>query len=158
MPLVMDTRPAAYAVIIEDDKILLTRWVPTLAGYQPGWTLPGGGLEVGEQPLEAMGREVFEETGYQVKADQLLGVHAAYFEADDPQGRPFCAFRTIYRAHRVSGSLRSETQGSTDLAQWVALKDLADHFYYSLVDEAARLLGYRDAVDLSSFYRKKAQG
>ena len=44
MPLVMDTRPAAYAVIIEDDKILLTRWVPTLAGYKPGWTLPGGGL------------------------------------------------------------------------------------------------------------------
>ncbi len=38
------------------------------------WTLPGGWAEVGESPSEAVEREVFEESGYRVRATRLLAL------------------------------------------------------------------------------------
>lgn len=151
----METRPAAYAVVIEDDRILLARWVPHIPGYAPGLTLPGGGMEPGEQPADTVIREVHEETGYIVELDGLLGVHAGYFEPDPGKEAPFCALRTVYTAHTVGGRLRSEVGGSTDLALWVPLKELENHSYYSLVDEAARMMGYTDALAMSRAYQQK---
>ncbi len=52
-------RPSTYAIIIEDDKILL---VPVWDGYD----LPGGGIELGETVEEGCTREVKEETGMDV--------------------------------------------------------------------------------------------
>ncbi|MDO5067686.1 MAG: NUDIX domain-containing protein [Propionibacteriaceae bacterium] len=37
------------------------------------WVIPGGGIDDGESPLEAACREVFEETGLQLEASQLIG-------------------------------------------------------------------------------------
>ncbi len=54
-------RPAARAVVIDpDDRILLVRF------EFPGrslWATPGGGIEPGEQPEDALRRELVEETG-----------------------------------------------------------------------------------------------
>ncbi|WP_421083151.1 NUDIX hydrolase [Rothia nasimurium] len=155
MPLVMDTRPAAYAVVIEDGKILLSRWVPTIPGYEPGWTLPGGGMDPGEQPAETAVREVLEETGYTIELDGLLGVHTAYFDQDGTD-RPFCAFRTIYRGHVTGGELTHEVGGSSDMAAWIPLAELDQHPYYSALDEAARLLGFDDASDMARSYRQES--
>src|SRR6266567_6257010 len=40
------------------------------------WNLPGGGMEAGETVDEAMIREVREETGLQVRVEQLVGVYS----------------------------------------------------------------------------------
>ncbi|HEX8035977.1 MAG TPA: NUDIX hydrolase [Ktedonobacterales bacterium] len=40
------------------------------------WTLPGGRMETGESPIEALIREVREETGYHVKIGDLIGVYS----------------------------------------------------------------------------------
>ncbi len=40
------------------------------------WNLPGGGMEVGETVDEALCREVREETGLEVKVEQLVGVYS----------------------------------------------------------------------------------
>ena len=70
----MDMRVAAYAVIIDaDDRILLAHWNE---GRRAAWTLPGGGLESGEDPEHAARREVREETGYRVTVGDLLGIHS----------------------------------------------------------------------------------
>lgn len=151
----MVTRPAAYAVIIEDEKILLARWVPQIPGYRPGLTLPGGGMELGEQPADTVHREVLEETGYTIELEGLLGVHAGYFQPSQGSDLPLCALRTIYRAHTTAGELRAEIGGSTDMALWVPLAELDNHFYYSLVDEAARMMGYSDAQALCKGYQQK---
>lgn len=58
-------RVAAYAVILRDGCILLSRLAPRLSRGEL-WTLPGGGLDHGEDPREAVVREVFEETGLPV--------------------------------------------------------------------------------------------
>jgi ADP-ribose pyrophosphatase YjhB (NUDIX family) len=43
-------------------------------GYGPrNWTIPGGGVEAGESPIEALVREVREETGYRVEIGELVG-------------------------------------------------------------------------------------
>lgn len=64
---------------MQDGKILLARFT---GGKAPEWTLPGGGLEVGEDPAAAARREVTEETGYQVELQGLLGVDSFHVLAE----------------------------------------------------------------------------
>ncbi|MBD5785194.1 NUDIX domain-containing protein [Cellulosimicrobium terreum] len=60
----MQIRVAAYAVIVRDGLLLLPHW---RKGDRDGWTLPGGGIDLGEHPEDAAVREVREETGYDVE-------------------------------------------------------------------------------------------
>ena len=64
---------APYAVIVRDGAVLLARWI---GSDPPRWTLPGGGLDHGEDPRDAAVREVEEETGYRVELRQLLTVES----------------------------------------------------------------------------------
>lgn len=58
------------AVIFDEAKnILLVK--STYNRFHP-WGLPGGGLEYGEHPEEAVIREVWEETGLRVCVEKLL--------------------------------------------------------------------------------------
>jgi ADP-ribose pyrophosphatase YjhB (NUDIX family) len=60
----------AAAVIFDQNKnIFLVK-----ATYQRShpWGLPGGGLEYGEQPEEAVVREVWEETRLSIRIEKLL--------------------------------------------------------------------------------------
>jgi 8-oxo-dGTP diphosphatase len=67
-------RRAVRAIILaEDDTVLLCRFAfphPAVPPGTPGvWAAPGGGIEIGEQPLEALRRELLEETGLVLEAD-----------------------------------------------------------------------------------------
>jgi 8-oxo-dGTP pyrophosphatase MutT (NUDIX family) len=62
-------RIALYGVLVEEGRVLLTTTrVPsgTITNF------PGGGLELGESPLEAIAREFQEETGLRVTIGELL--------------------------------------------------------------------------------------
>lgn len=146
MPLSMDTRPAAYAIIIERGYILLSHLSPGAAPNASGWTLPGGGMDPGEQPEDTVIREVFEETGFRIGIDALMGVHTAYFEPAKAGERTFCALRTVYRAHTVGGGLQHELDGSTNEARWIPLTDLDKISHVQLVDVAAQMMGYDSAA------------
>jgi len=62
-------RPGIYAVLMRQGEILLTHQEdPT-----PEFQLPGGGIDAGEQPIPALHREVFEETGWTMQIERRLG-------------------------------------------------------------------------------------
>ncbi|CAN5587971.1 NUDIX hydrolase [Microbacterium sp.] len=137
----MDMRVAAYAVIIDpDDRILLAHWNE---GRRAAWTLPGGGLEAGEDPEHAARREVREETGYRVSVDELLGIHSRVIPAGrrlaaDPTG-PLHALRIVYAARVIGGKLRNEIGGSTDRADWFPLSGVTTLQRVKLVDIALKM-------------------
>lgn len=62
-------RQGAYAVLPRDGGVLLTCQMAD----QPDFQLPGGGIDPGESPLQALHREVFEETGWHIARPRRLG-------------------------------------------------------------------------------------
>ncbi|MBH5334340.1 NUDIX hydrolase [Streptomyces pactum] len=138
-------RVAAYAVIIDSGRILLARLNGT-EGRR--WTLPGGGIEHGEDPYHAVIREVAEETGYRVAVDELLGIDSHRRPSAYRRARPrtdFHAVRVLYTAHITGGELRHETGGSTDRAAWFDLRRVPGLTRVSVIDAALALHTARPA-------------
>jgi ADP-ribose pyrophosphatase YjhB (NUDIX family) len=108
----------------------------------PGlWTLPGGGVEQGEHPDDAVVREFREETGFEVRVDGLCEVTADVVRL--PSGNLEHTDRIVYDVTAVGGNLRAETDESTDLADWAGPAELAD---WPLMPFTAALLGEKSVV------------
>ncbi|WP_158867339.1 NUDIX hydrolase [Leifsonia sp. AG29] len=136
----MDIRVAAYGVIVDDDRILLAHWNES---GRSGWTLPGGGIDPGEDPVDAVVREIAEETGYRAVADELLGIDSKIVPAEHrfvADAGPLHALRIVYRARVIDGTLTNELDGTTDEAAWFAL-DRIPNRRVDLVDVALRMAG-----------------
>lgn len=139
MPPSFDTRVGAYGVVVQGGKVLLAHW--NERGMR-GWTLPGGGLEAGEDPATAAVREILEETGYHVRLGTLLGLdsfHLAPEERLDRVPRRLHSLRVIYAADVVGGALRREVDGSTDDVAWFDLSAVPALPRVGLVDVALEL-------------------
>ena len=72
-------RPGAYAILPRDGKVLVTYQGAPHEEFQ----LPGGGIDPGEGPLEALHREVLEETGYRIAAPRKIGVFRRFVYMPD---------------------------------------------------------------------------
>lgn len=62
-------RPGAYAVLVREDRVLLTFQEKP----KPEFQIPGGGIDPGEQIGPALRREVMEETGWTISTPLRLG-------------------------------------------------------------------------------------
>jgi 8-oxo-dGTP diphosphatase len=138
-----DTRPAAYAVIIRDGAILLAYWKQD---GKEGWTLPGGGLDLAEHPVDGCVREIFEETGYHAEIGPMLGIDVGHGPAGtrlDGIDRDFQSLRLVYEATVTGGELSHEVDGTTTHAGWIPLGEVDSLNRVSLVDAALRLFRER---------------
>ena len=123
-------RVAAYVVVGRADDVLLARWNGPRG---PEWTLPGGGLDFGEDPADAAVREVREETGYTVRLDRLLFVNS--FRRVLPDAPiDFHAIQIVYAGTVIDGDLCHEVDGSTDMAAWHPRAEVAALTRVPLVD------------------------
>lgn len=131
----MSFRLAAYAVCIEDGRVLLARHVPRTGAAN--WTLPGGRVEHAEDPFDAVVREVAEETGCDAVVERLLGVDSRVIPAAErtiPGGPEHQNVGIYYQARIAGGRLRPEPNGETAESVWTPIPDVARLRRSSLVD------------------------
>jgi len=116
------TRVAAYGLIVNVDRLLLCRISKQVSNHVGFWTLPGGGIDFGEHPEDAMVRELKEETGLDVRASKLAGIDSNLIEDDE---KSFHGIRIIYHAEQIGGELTNEVHGSTDRCAWWTWEECA---------------------------------
>ncbi len=120
-------RVAAYAVVVEEGALLLTM-LASRTGAPGRWTLPGGGIDPGEQPVAAVVREVHEETGQDVDDVRLLEVMTAHWVGVSDRGpEDYHAVRLLHTARctRPTRPLVHDVGGSTSDSRWVPLEELS---------------------------------
>ena len=64
------THVGVYGIILNDRKVLLVK--KKRGPYIGKQDLPGGGIEMGENTIETLTREIKEETGYNIKESNFM--------------------------------------------------------------------------------------
>lgn len=108
----------AVALVDTDGRVLLAQRPPgkALAGL---WEFPGGKLEPGERPEEALIRELREELGIEVKAPCLAPLTFASHAYDD-----FHLLMPLWICRKWEGFVQAR-EGQA--LKWVRPKDLRDY-------------------------------
>lgn len=115
-------RVGAYAIVMSERGILGT--VNSKLTAAPGtWALPGGGVDPGESPSDAVLREIYEETGQEVVIDRVLSLESEHWVGRAMSGvlEDFHALRVVYGAtcRTPSDPVVHDVGGSTARADWV---------------------------------------
>jgi ADP-ribose pyrophosphatase YjhB (NUDIX family) len=115
-----NSEPTACALCVDGDgRILLARRAhPPFAGY---WDLPGGFLEEGEHPIDALRRELREETGLDVEPDRFLGAWVDWY-TDGSRERATATLNLYWTARVLDGRL--EAADDVSELRWFAPDEL----------------------------------
>jgi 8-oxo-dGTP diphosphatase len=126
-------RPAAYAIVVKTNSILLLRQ------NGGGYDLPGGGVKLGEDPQNACLRELKEETGINATAPQIMGVESSLFRSTHSDNKPYHSILMYYGCAYVGGKistrgLDAHEKQYIETAEWVKLSALDTIKVSSTVD------------------------
>ena len=126
-------RPGAYAIIFNEKKQIAIVETPT------GFFLPGGGIEKGESPEQALKREIQEEIGMKTKIISKLG-EAAQFLYSRIEKRAFNKLGHFFIAELVG-----PPGEATETEHWLlwmtekdALKKLNHEFQRFMIQQALK--------------------
>ncbi|HEY9881271.1 MAG TPA: NUDIX hydrolase [Leptolyngbyaceae cyanobacterium] len=92
----LDVRGAVF----QDGKILLVQ--EKLDNNR--WTLPGGWVDVGEPPSQAVMREIYEESGYETRVVKLLAVYDRNHPRHGHPPQPHHSYKLFFHCEIVGGT------------------------------------------------------
>lgn len=127
------------AVILDCDRVLLIK-----RAHEPlkgQWSLPGGGVEIGETLERAIAREVREETGLEVEVGPIIDVLDRI--VNDANGRVEHHFVLVDFVCRQTGGVVCSASDA-DAAEWVALDALAQYGVAGITVDVIRKAAGRD--------------
>ena len=87
------------------------------------WTVPGGWADIGYSPFEVAEKEVWEETGLQVKAKRLLAVFDKKMHPHPYQ--PWYVYKLFILCEETGGELLAQTNETSGIA-WIPKKELSN--------------------------------
>ena len=114
------SRLGTYGILVHDSKVLLTR--KKSGSYKGLWDLPGGAIEFGETPEEALKRELLEESALAINQFEFSNIATAIGKYDD-RSVPYEFHHTglIYKV--MSWSERSDLMPEEE-NRWAMLSSL----------------------------------
>jgi 8-oxo-dGTP diphosphatase len=124
-------RPAVYGVIVDEGKVLLSKqW--------DGYDFPGGGVKIGERVLDALVREVKEETGLDVEAGVVLHCQDSFFTLPYSD-KHVHSIHVFYQCRIIGGEISTEfldehEKEYASAPEWVNLIELHSVKMYSSAD------------------------
>jgi len=135
-----NAEPTACALCVDaDGRVLLARRAhPPFAGY---WDLPGGFLEEGEHPLDALRRELREETGLEVEPDRFLGAWVDWY-TDGSRERATSTLNLYWTARVLDG--RAEAADDVSELRWFGPDELPQTEALAFTNVALVLDVWRD--------------
>lgn len=122
-------------LIERDDKLLITRrFDPEHPHWHHRWEIPGGKINPGETPLDALHREIYEETRLTVHSPELLGVYTHHWNT--PTGVQQ-TFMIVYHCQANPGEVVLSPEENDDFS-WKYREEIVDH--PNLLDGTTNLL------------------
>jgi 8-oxo-dGTP diphosphatase len=116
--------PGVSAVVLNDaGEVLLAK-----RSDNGEWSIVAGLIDPGEQPADAILREIQEETGVEAVIDRLVGV--ALHPVTYPNGDECQYLNTWFRCRAVGGEARVNDDESTEVG-WFALDALPELSAYT---------------------------
>ncbi len=124
-----------YGILVENKKILLTRSRFIRREFV---NFPGGGVEIGEAPKDALIREYQEETGLSIKIKKILFSSQALHLSTQ---RPIQIVSSFWQVERTAGTLK-ENGNNDDVINlfWAEISSIPKDEMFSSDREFADLL------------------
>ena len=128
-------RPSIYGILIEKNKILLSRqW--------DGYDFPGGGAELHETVTDTLKREFWEETGLEVRPGKIIHTGNAFWYFTMRKRYYNCQL-SYFLVKKIGGKLSKDNLDEyektyADIAEWIDIKNINKiKFYNSLGNQGS---------------------
>lgn len=119
-----ETKFCVFALVIAEDRVLMTHWSGSPSAVAPLWTLPGGLVDLGERVEDTAVRWVAEQAGLDVELDRFLGFHTSVIPGNERRDRPGISLQSIRAVCTVrarEGRLKPCLPRPSDETQWMRI-------------------------------------